>query len=116
MMTSIRHFILTATSLLPLLILVACGSQAQTQPQSTTVAQSQRDVTYLGVAGVTLTGTLVIPDHKQETRVPGAVIVAGSGPTDRNGNQPVGFTTNLYIQIVPEFAQALCICSCMKWL
>src|SRR2546430_11236 len=116
MVTSIRHFILTATILLPFLILCSCWSQEQTQPQSNTVGQTQPDVTYQGVAGLTLTGTLVIPDHKQETRVPGAVIVAGSGPTDRNGNQPVGFTTNLYIQIVPEFAQALRICSCVKWL
>jgi hypothetical protein len=61
MMTSIRHFILTATSLLLLLVLAACGSQAQTPPQSTTVARSQRDVAYPGVKGV----TLVIHAHKQ---------------------------------------------------
>ena len=104
-MTSIRRFMITATSLFLLLVLVACGSQAQPQPQSSTGAQSQRDVTYPGVAGVTLAGTLVIPAHKQETRVPGVVIVAGSGPVDRNGNEPEGFTTNLYSQIADQLAQ-----------
>ena len=104
-MRSMRRFMITATSLLLLLALAACGSQAQTQPQKATVAQSQRDVTYPGVAGVTLAGTLLIPAHKQGTRVPGVVIVAGSGPTDRNGNQTGGFTTNLYRQIADQLAQ-----------
>ena len=104
-MTSIRRFMITATSLFLLLVLVACGSQAQTQPQSSTGAQSQRDLTYPGVAGVTLAGTLVIPAHKQGTRMPGVVIVAGSGPVDRNGNEPGGFTTNLYSQIADQLAQ-----------
>jgi dienelactone hydrolase len=104
-MTSIRRFMITAMSLLLLLALVACGSQAQTQPQRTTVAQSQQDITYPGVGGVTLAGTLVIPAHKQGTRVPGVVIVAGSGPTDRNGNQPGGITTDLYRQIADQLAQ-----------
>lgn len=103
-MISIRCFMTTATSLLLLLVLAACGSQAQTPPQSTTVAQSQRDVTYPGVAGVTLAGTLVIPAHRQGTRVPGVVIVAGSGPVDRNGNEPGGFTTDLYSQIADQLA------------
>ncbi len=103
MMTSMRRFILTATSLLLLLVLAACGSQAQT-PQRTTVAQNQRDVTYPGVAGVTLAGTLVIPAHMQGTRVPGVMIVAGSGPTDRNGNQHGGYTTNLRNRALPACA------------
>jgi len=84
-MTSMRRFIITATGLLLLLVLVACGSQVQTQPRGT-VAQSQRDVTYPGVGGVTLAGTLLIPAHLQGTRVPGVIIVAGSGSVDRNGN------------------------------
>jgi len=100
-MISMRRFMITATSLLLLLALAACESQ----PQSTTVAQSQRDITYPGVAGVTLAGTLLIPAHKQGTQVPGVVIVAGSGPTDRNGNQTGGFTTNLLSQIADQLAQ-----------
>ena len=104
-MMSIRRLIITATSLFFLLILVACGSQAQTQSQGTTGAQNQQDVTYPGVSSVTLAGTLVIPAHKQGTQVPGVVIVAGSGPTDHNGNQTGGFTTNLLSQIADQLAQ-----------
>jgi pimeloyl-ACP methyl ester carboxylesterase len=54
---------------------------------------------------VSLAGTLLIPAHKQGTQVPGVVIVAGSGPVDRNGNEPGGFTTNLYSQIADLLAQ-----------
>lgn len=104
-MTRMQRFMLTATSMLLLLVLAACGSQAQIPPRSTTVVQSQREVIYPGATGVTLAGTLVIPAHKQGTRVPGVVIVAGSGPTDRNGNQPGGFTTDLYSQIADQLAQ-----------
>jgi hypothetical protein len=64
-----------------LALLSACGSQGQTQ--NSTVAQSQRDITYPGVGGVTLAGTLVIPAHRWGTLVPGVIFVAGSGPTAR---------------------------------
>ena len=99
------RFLIIVTSLFLLLVLASCGSQAQTPSQTTTVAQSQRDVTYPGVGGVSLAGTLLIPAHKQGTRLPGVVIVAGSGPVDRNGNEPGGFTTNLYSQIADLLAQ-----------
>ncbi len=36
----------------------------------------------------TLRGTLVLPDHAGDAAVPAAVLIAGSGPTDRDGNQP----------------------------
>ncbi len=104
-MVRMWRFLIIATSLLLLLVLASCGSQVQTQPQSTPVAQSQRDVTYPGMGGVSLAGTLLIPAHKQGTRVPGVVIVAGSGPVDRDGNTPDGFTTNLYSQIANLLAQ-----------
>lgn len=77
-----------------LLCLNACGSQAQPSPQNGTITQSQRDVTYPGVGGVTLAGTLVIPAHKSGVKVPGVIIVAGSGPVDRNGNEGTAFTTD----------------------
>jgi uncharacterized protein len=101
----IGRFLILTMSLFLLLVLSSCGSQVQTSPQSTTVAQNQRDVTYPGVGGVSLAGTLLIPAHKQGIRVPGVVIVAGSGPVDRNGNAPGGFTTNLYSQIADLLAQ-----------
>jgi len=57
------------------------------------------------VQGVTLVGTLVIPAHKRGVRVPGVIIIAGSGSADSNGNAPGGFTTNLYSQIADQLAQ-----------
>lgn len=83
------------------LSLSGCG-----QTQSTTVAQSERSVTYPGAGNVTLAGTLLIPAHPQGERVPAALIVAGSGPTDRNGNAPgAGVTSNMYQQIAEQLAQ-----------
>jgi uncharacterized protein len=93
--------------LFALLLLSSCGSQAQTQTltSGTSGAQSEREVIYPGVQGVTLAGTLVIPAHKRGVRVPGVIIIAGSGSADRNGNAPGGFTTNLYSQIADQLAQ-----------
>ena len=106
-MTRRQFYGFTTISLSILLFLSACGGQApsQTLSPNTTVTQSQRDVTYPGVDSVTLAGTLVIPAHQKGTRVPGVIIVAGSGPTDRNGNQPGGLTTNLYSQLADQLAQ-----------
>jgi hypothetical protein len=36
-----------------------------------------------------LAGTLLLPAWSELQRVPGLVLVAGSGPTDRNGNNPL---------------------------
>src|SRR5688500_469296 len=58
----------------------------------------EREVTFGGANRVKLAGTLLIPVHEPDAKVPGVIIVAGSGPTDRNGNQ-AGLTTNLYKQI-----------------
>ncbi|WP_421995896.1 alpha/beta hydrolase family protein [Reyranella sp.] len=46
----------------------------------------EREVRFPGTGGVTLAGTLLLPIWSEIERVPGVVLVAGSGPTDRNGN------------------------------
>ena len=97
--------IITIISLFIMLCLSACGSQAQPLPQKGTIAQKQREVTYPGVGGVTLAGTLVIPVHKSGVKMPGVIIVAGSGPVDRNGNEGTDFHTNLYSQLADQLAQ-----------
>jgi hypothetical protein len=51
-----------------------------------------------------LAGTLTLPIG--EPRPPIAVIVAGSGPTDRNGNQGPGLRTNTYAQLAWGLARA----------
>jgi len=62
--------------------LAAPAAAAQTYPMGT----KHRDVRFAGATGVTLSGTLLLPLISELQRVPGVVLVAGSGPTDRDGN------------------------------
>ena len=48
----------------------------------------QRQVRFPGSGGATLAGTLLLPMKSEMQYVPGVVLVAGSGPTDRDGNNP----------------------------
>jgi hypothetical protein len=49
----------------------------------------QRDLRFAGADGATLAGTLLLPLRSEIQRVPGVVLIAGSGPTDRDGNNPL---------------------------
>lgn len=49
----------------------------------------QRAVRFAADDGTMLAGTLLLPAWTELQRVPGLVLVAGSGPTDRNGNNPL---------------------------
>ncbi len=49
----------------------------------------QRAVRFAGSDGATLAGTLLLPLWSELQKVPGVVLVAGSGPTDRDGNNPL---------------------------
>src|SRR5260370_36609717 len=51
-----------------------------------------------------LPGTLVVP-RDARGRVPIAVIIAGSGPTDRNGNSMMGIRPNSYAQLAWRLAE-----------
>lgn len=50
---------------------------------------ASREVT-LDVPGARLAATLQMPDGPQHVRPPVVLIIAGSGPTDRNGDNPLG--------------------------
>jgi len=54
-------------------------------------------------SGGELSGELMTPDRKNGYKPPVVLIIAGSGPTDRNGNSILGLHTNCYQQL----AQAL---------
>ena len=71
--------------------------QAPAQPVAT-------EVEYDGTGGFHLSGTLLMPDHEPGTVVPAALLLPGSGPTDRNGNQPPIFVTDLLKQIAERLA------------
>jgi pimeloyl-ACP methyl ester carboxylesterase len=62
--------------------LAAPAAAAQKYP----MGSKHEDVRFAGAAGVTLSGTLLLPLLSELQRVPGVVLVAGSGPTDRDGN------------------------------
>ncbi len=51
-----------------------------------------------------LGGTLTLP-RGAGGRVPVVVIIAGSGPTDRNGNSPLGIRPNSYAQLAWRLAE-----------
>lgn len=48
-----------------------------------------RNLRFPGAGGIELAGTLVLPMSSEIQKVPGVVLIAGSGPTDRDGNNPL---------------------------
>jgi uncharacterized protein len=63
--------------------------------------QMEQSISFLGAGGVSLAGTLTLPEGA--ARCPALVLVAGSGPTDRDGNQLPAVRTDL----LKSFAEAL---------
>ncbi len=83
--------------------LAAPAAHAQKYPQGT----KQRQLRFAGNGGVTLAGTLLLPLISEMQYVPGVVLVAGSGPTDRDGNNPlVPVRIDLLKQIAELLARA----------
>jgi uncharacterized protein len=66
---------------------------------------ADRIVTFQGAGGTSLAGTLVVPDGIPESKFPALVLVPGSGPTDRNGNQPPTLVTDLLKEIAVHLAE-----------
>ena len=62
--------------------LAAPAAAAQKYP----MGSKHLDLRFAGADGVMLSGTLLLPLLSELQRVPGVVLVAGSGPTDRDGN------------------------------
>jgi alpha-beta hydrolase superfamily lysophospholipase len=66
-----------------------------------------RQVRFPGAGGIELAGTLLLPMISELQKVPGAVLIAGSGPTDRDGNNPLIPTKiDLLKQIAELLAEA----------
>ncbi len=64
-------------------------------------AAADQEVTVTS-AGAALHGSLLLPDAVGN--YPAVLIIAGSGPTDRNGNGPLGLNTNTYQMIAEGLA------------
>jgi len=73
----------------PLTLARVVEAKADTMPQSNT----NEDEIVLNINGFNIYGTLKVPETKE--KVPVVLIIAGSGPTDRNCNSPM-MTSNSY--------------------
>jgi pimeloyl-ACP methyl ester carboxylesterase len=86
-----RRALLAAGALAP----GAAWAQARPQKSATESGwyakgrTKERPVRFAGRGGITLAGTLCLPLFSEIQYVPGIVLVAGSGPTDRDGNNPL---------------------------
>jgi len=90
---------LSVLLIITLALIAARTSHAQTTANKST----EREITFAGAGGWQLHGTLVLPAGKKG-KVPGALLLSGSGPTDRNGNQPPQMVTDLLKQIAERLA------------
>lgn len=89
----LRPFILIAIAL------AALGTKANAVHAQTGDRQfTEREVTFTGAGGLQLHGTLLLPSGIKG-KAPGVLLLPGSGPTDRNGNQPPQMVTDLLKQI-----------------
>jgi alpha-beta hydrolase superfamily lysophospholipase len=80
--------------------LAATSARAQYYPRGV----EERQVRFPGTDGIMLAGTLALPTISEIQRVPGVVLVAGSGPTDRDGNNPL---IPVKVDVLKDIAQTL---------
>lgn len=74
-------------------------------PLAASAAPVERFVMFNGADGVTLAGLLTLPDDEDEAPFPAMLLLQGSGPTDRDGNQLPEVRTNLLRQIARNLAE-----------
>ena len=72
------------------------GLSAQTRP-------ARDSVVHFTSGAITLEGNLALPEGKGPW--PAVVIIAGSGPTDRNGNSPAGLDSDAYAMLAKGLAE-----------
>lgn len=65
------------------------STTAQAQVAWFEAGKKDRPVRFAGSGGAQLSGTLMLPLASEIRYVPGVVLIAGSGPTDRDGNNPL---------------------------
>jgi pimeloyl-ACP methyl ester carboxylesterase len=81
-------------------VLAAPAAVAQKYPAGT----KQRLLRFPSVGGIQLNGTLLLPIISELQRVPGVVLIGGSGPTDRDGNNSL---LPLRIDLLKQIAELL---------
>jgi hypothetical protein len=92
--------ILKAVFYIILLSLVFNNLTAQQNPES---AFTEREIVLRTSSGGEIFGTLTVPESTKP--VPLVLIIAGSGPTDRDCNSPLGVRSNAYKMLAEGFAK-----------
>ena len=85
----------------PILLVVfslICHNFLFTQTNS---SESKEKITTITIKGVAIEGSLLSNDKNQKL----VLIIAGSGPTDRNGNNTAGITCNAYKMLAEALAK-----------
>ena len=77
------------------------GSSASDSPVSAQVAATSQDVSFT-VDGTKTYGTLEVPAHRSGQHLAAALLLAGSGPTDRDGDQPSQKVTPQTLKLVAD--------------
>lgn len=90
--------------LMPTLLALICFGCSAGNTEERAGVRQEREVAFTGAGGVELAGTLTLPAAGNSKRAPGLVLIAGSGPTDRNGNQGPTLQTDLLKQIAERLA------------
>ncbi len=85
--------------LVALMLLV--GSAAGARAADGVISQQ---IKFTSSDGTSLAGTLTLPEG-MTAKVPGILLLQGSGPTDRDGNQPPGLRSDLLRQIAEALTQ-----------
>lgn len=83
-----------AAAVLTLAVVTATPAEATPGP----VPAVDREVVFT-VDGTTAYGTLHVPEHRPGQRLRAALLLPGSGPADRDGNQPPGHSPDTLAQL-----------------
>jgi dienelactone hydrolase len=78
--------------------------QPAAAPPAPAQAPAETEVKFPGYQGFELAGTLSIPAQVPPGGAAGVLLLPGSGPTDRNGNQPPYLVTDLLRQMAQRLA------------
>ncbi|MEW1780101.1 alpha/beta hydrolase [Streptomyces sp. NPDC086777] len=80
------------------LMALAVGTATPAEAAPRLVPAADRQIVFT-VDGTTAYGTLHVPEHPAGQRLRAALLLPGSGPTDRDGNQPPGATPGTLAQL-----------------
>lgn len=80
------------------LVALAVGTATPAEATPGLVPTADREVVFTA-DGTTAYGTLRVPEHRAGQRLRAALLLPGSGPTDRDGNQPPGAAPDTLAQL-----------------